>query len=206
MTPTCTIPTCERPHKGRDLCDMHLQRLRRTGTTDSPVKTLAQRFWEKVDRNGPTLRPDLGPCWLWTGATNEHGYGVMRPTGRRTGPTVKAHRVSAELAGLYVADRMVLHSCDNPPCVKPTHLRPGDAAENADDMVKRGRTARGSRRPQSKLTEDQVVVIRARAAAGEAHRIIAADYGVTRSTISYVTRKGWKHVPPEPAITGEVAA
>lgn len=33
---TCTVPGCSRPHKGRGLCDMHIQRLRRTGTTDSP--------------------------------------------------------------------------------------------------------------------------------------------------------------------------
>src|SRR6266478_3004291 len=42
---------------------------------DNQVK----RFWSKVDKSGsaPTARPDLGPCWLWTGHTNGKGYGQL---------------------------------------------------------------------------------------------------------------------------------
>lgn len=41
--------------------------------------TLEERFWSKVDRNGPVPehRPDLGPCWLWTAYVDAHGYGVF---------------------------------------------------------------------------------------------------------------------------------
>ena len=55
--------------------------------------SLESRFWPKVRKLGPD------DCWPWLAATNEHGYGVMRPEGRRTGPTVKAHRVAALLDG-----------------------------------------------------------------------------------------------------------
>ncbi|MGW2089627.1 helix-turn-helix domain-containing protein [Streptomyces sp. NPDC001880] len=168
--------------------------MKRTGTTDAPKRlTLAERFWAKVDRRGPD------ECWLWTAALNEHGYGVMRPEGRRHGPTVKAHRVSLQLAGVDIEGLYVLHSCDNPPCVNPAHLSAGSPADNAADMVSKGRQARGSRRGNNKLTEAQIPEIRARAAAGELQKVLAAEYGVSRPSISrVVNRHGWHHVPDEP--------
>ncbi|MFD8144760.1 HNH endonuclease [Streptomyces sp. NPDC059708] len=186
----CGVTGCQRPHRRNGLCDTHDQRMKRTGTTDDPPKqTLADRFWAKVDRNGP------GDCWLWTAATNEHGYGVMRPTGQRSGPTVKAHRVSLTLSGVDVEGFVVLHACDNPPCVNPAHLSVGTKADNSADMVSRDRHARGSRSGTSKLTEQQVLEIRARCAAGELHRALAVEYGVSRVAITnIVTRKTWRHV------------
>jgi len=172
---------------------MHDQRLKRTGTTDDPPrKTFTDRFWEKVDRRG------ADDCWEWTAALNEHGYGVMRPEGRRTGPTIKAHRVSLSLAGVDIDGLVIRHSCDNPPCVNPAHLSVGTKADNSADMVARGRSPRGSRSGASKLTERQVAEIRARQAAGELHRVLAADYGVSRATITnIVTGRTWRHVTGE---------
>lgn len=191
----CVIAYCGQPHKGWGLCDKHHQRIKRTGTTVDWQQSLADRFWSKVDKRTP------GDCWPWTGATNEHGYGVMRPEGRRSGPTVKAHRVALQLAGLDIEGLLIRHSCDNPPCVNPAHLSAGTHMDNAADMVSRGRSARGSRSGAAKLTEDQVLEIRARVADGELQRVIAADYGVARSTISRIANgHGWTHVPPELAV------
>ena len=192
-TRVCSVADCGKPHRRNGLCDTHDQRMKRTGTTDAPArKTLADRFWEKVDRRSPD------ECWPWTAATNEHGYGVMRPMGRRSGPTIKAHRVSLMLAGVEVGDLVVRHSCDNPPCVNPAHLSVGTKADNSADMVSRDRHARGSRSGTSKLTERQVVEIRARQAAGELHRVLAAEYGVSRTTITQiVSGKTWRHVSGE---------
>ncbi|WP_328336805.1 hypothetical protein [Streptomyces violaceus] len=189
-TRACSVARCDRPHRRNGLCDMHDQRMKRTGTTDDPArKTLADRFWEKVDRGGPD------DCWEWTAAVNEHGYGVMRPEGRRTGPGIKAHRVSLMLAGVDVDSLVVRHSCDNPPCVNPAHLSTGTKADNSADMVARGRSPRGSRSGASKLTERQVAEIRVRQAAGELHRVLAAEYGISRVTITnIVTGKTWRHV------------
>jgi hypothetical protein len=186
----CDLDGCERVHKGHGLCELHLERLKRTGTTDDPpAQTLADRFWSKVDKRGPD------ECWLWTAVVNEHGYGVMRPEGQRHGPTVKAHRVSLMLADADIEGRYVLHSCDNRRCVNPAHLSAGDHRENVADMVGRQRQARGSRNGEAKLTEQQVAEIRARAGRGELHRILAAEYGVSRPTISrVVNRGGWRHV------------
>lgn len=153
--------------------------------------TFEQRFWAKVDRRGPD------ECWPWKAAFNEHGYGVMRPdTTRRNGPTVKAHRVSAQLAGMQIDGMKVLHSCDNPPCVNPAHLRPGTMKENSADMVGRGRNQRGSEKVEAKLTEADVQEIRRRVRAGEMQRLIAADFGVSQGTISDIKRgRSWRHLP-----------
>lgn len=204
-SPSCGVETCERRVRRNGLCEMHDQRLKRTGTTDDPPKkTLADRFWEKVDRRG------ADDCWEWTAARNEHGYGVMRPVGRRSGPTVKAHRVSLMLADVGIDGLVIRHSCDNPPCVNPAHLSVGTKADNSADMVSRDRHARGSRSGASKLHERQVLEIRARAASGELHRLIAADYGVSRVTITnIVTRHTWRHLPaddPPQDIGPELAA
>lgn len=189
----CTVPGCDRVHKGRGLCDMHIQRLRRTGTTDSPVKTLAERFWPKVNKNGPVVKPELGRCWVWTAATKEGGYGVIRPEGQRSGPTLKAHRASLMLAGVDIEGLVVRHRCDNPPCVNPSHLETGEQFDNVTDMVRRRRVAKGEAR--SRLSNNDVRSIRRRAAAGERHQDIATAYGISRPNVSnIVSRKTWRHV------------
>lgn len=161
--------------------------------------TLESRFWAKVSRRGPD------DCWPWTGATNEHGYGVMRPEGQRHGPSVKAHRVSAELAGMDIAGRFVLHSCDNRPCVNPAHLHPGNAAENSAEMVDRDRSIHGTRNPNARLTETTAAEVKALLAEGYRHRDIAAVYGVNRATVSMVAcGRTWRRVPT-PAVTPPAA-
>lgn len=198
----CSIPDCSRPHKGHGLCNMHLIRQRNTGTTDSFIRSQEDRFWEKVNKRGsvPAGRPELGRCWEWTAATNDHGYGVLRPAGQRSGPNVKAHRYSAELAGMDIDGRHVLHSCDNPPCVNPAHLRPGTDAANMADAKERDRIPLGSERANARLVESQVSEIKQRLAAGERQKDMAPDYGVCPGTIGAIARGvTWRHVTPPAA-------
>lgn len=152
--------------------------------------TLESRFWSKVEV-GP---PD--ECWLWTAALNEHGYGVMRPEGQRTGPTAKAHRVSWEIAHGEIPDGLaVLHRCDNPPCVNPQHLFLGTQADNVTDMHAKGRGNIGSANGQASLTERDVIEIRNRVARGERQKDLCAEFGITKGTMSHlVSGKTWAHV------------
>lgn len=94
-------------------------------------KTLEERFWEKVDASaGPSK------CWLWTAYKDDLGYGRISLNG-----TAKlSHRVSYEINGGQIPEGMlILHSCDNPPCCNPAHLRPGTLADNQRDMITRKR-------------------------------------------------------------------
>lgn len=76
------------------------------------MKTLEERFWEKVDKSGD--------CWLWT-ASLCNGYGELR---MRSGRRLYAHRLSWELAnGPILSDLEVDHRCHVRRCVRPDHLR-----------------------------------------------------------------------------------
>lgn len=107
--------------------------------------TTEERFWAKVNRDGPVMRPDLGPCWEWTAACMGSGYGSFRDA---DGRYVPAHRFSWELVnGPTPAGLLALHKCDYKPCVNPDHVYAGTAQDNSHDMVRRGRSTIGRPRP-----------------------------------------------------------
>lgn len=99
-------------------------------------RPLEDRFYRKV---AVDLR-DEGACWKWLGAKDTKGYGQLRVDGRNK----LATHVSLELNGLprpfYGA--FALHSCDNPECTNPKHLRWGTQKENMQDAANRGRADR----------------------------------------------------------------
>ena len=79
------------------------------------------RFWPKVDKNGPVpkQRLELGACWLWLAARNGDGYGEFSVGGK----IVRAHRFSYELLFGTIPDDLVTdHLCLNRACVNPYHL------------------------------------------------------------------------------------
>lgn len=89
------------------------------------------RFWVKVDKNGPVPdhRPDLGPCWIWTGARIKNDYGQFYVGGK---PRTKlAHRFSYEISLGPIPDGLSIdHLCRNHSCVNPLHLEPVTHAVN----------------------------------------------------------------------------
>lgn len=90
--------------------------------------TFYEWFW------GQTLEPIDSECWEWQRGHGQAGYG-------RCG-TLHAHRVAWTLVHGDIPDTLwVLHHCDNPPCVRPTHLFLGTAADNTLDMIQKGRHA-----------------------------------------------------------------
>lgn len=147
------------------------------------------RFWAYANR-GPA-----DACWEWTGARHERGYGVLTVrNGPRHKKLLKAHRISWQMANGRPPRLPILHSCDNPPCVNPAHLREGTIQQNHDDAVARGRTLPGERNGRARLTAKQVAAIRADPASS---LTLAPRYGVAASTIRYARRREtWMNSPP----------
>lgn len=140
-------------------------------------------------------------CWLWTGdksGPSRYGSWVLskdrRSDGRYRKTRIYAHRLSWELhRGEIPAGMRVLHRCDIPLCVNPAHLFLGTPADNSQDMVAKGRQARGMKKSRSGLKDNDISDIRASAETGA---VLADRYGVSFQTISEIRlRKTWRHIP-----------
>ena len=158
---------------------------------------LGDRFWAKVQVASNE------ECWPWIGARYISGYGKLY-TGRdqRGGVVcVRAHRLSWELhhARPIPPGMGVLHSCDNPPCVNPQHLRIGTGADNVADRSARGRNRDqyGEANSNVRLTEAQVRAILSERTSGDppSQQRIAARYGVSQAQISRILRgESWAYL------------
>jgi hypothetical protein len=178
-------------------------------TTDS------ERFYTKVgsvNSNG---------CRLWLGsiAIDRGGYGMIG-TGSRAEGTFqnrRANRFALELAlGRPLRSGMfALHTCDITACVctdgdgtyeingifrsRRGHLWEGTCEDNVADRTNKYRSATGDKnggqKRLSKLSSDQVFLIRSKHAAGKSYQELADEFGVCYGTIYYIVlRKSWRHI------------
>jgi endogenous inhibitor of DNA gyrase (YacG/DUF329 family) len=154
--------------------------------THGDVKT---RLLSKI-----TIDPKTN-CWVYNGAK-------QHPAGYRTinidGKIIQAHRASYEAhVRKLQPSEIILHLCDNPPCINPTHLRAGSHFDNVQDMVSKGRGAKGEQRSKLYTTED-IIKIRQLHKTGEYnYKQLSELFGGSRTQIySIVLRRSWKHVPP----------
>ena len=109
-------------------------------------------FWLRVEKRG------ADECWPWLGRCSPSGYGRARWLAK----SEYAHRVAYRLAvGPIADDLFVIHSCDNPPCCNPLHLRLATAGENMRDRDRKGRSRYGPNAPRLKLSLTEVVRLRA---------------------------------------------
>lgn len=144
-----------------------------------------ERFWSKVDKRSDE------ECWRWLGSQagknykNGNGYGQFPIKRNRN---IGAHRMSAMLKyGMFHKSTVVMHTCDNPPCVNPNHLRLGTHKMNMEDMVAKGRKSYlfGEENPNAVLTDKQVEEIRNRYVKGNRWRPsnreeLAKEYGISK--------------------------
>jgi hypothetical protein len=108
-----------------------------------------------------------------------------------------AHRTMWRLVIGPIPDALcVLHRCDNPPCVNPSHLFLGTNLDNRRDSIQKGRAPKGDAIHSCKLAPEIVRAIRASyKAGGETHRSIGQRYGVDHTTVGDILRgETWQHV------------
>ena len=150
-------------------------------------KTLAQRFWEKVDVKGKD------DCWMWNAYVDSDGYGQFRYYDRQQ----KAHRSAWILTHGEIPEGMfVCHHCDTPSCVNPAHLFIGTHQDNVDDQYNKGRGNFGERHGRSKLTEQEVLLIRDLYDNGCYTQEELSDmYHISRGQIGAIVRKeSWAYL------------
>ena len=154
------------------------------------------RFWVRVEK---TRR-----CWWWKPTKKSNTRGIFCAAGHRYQSSVYSwilHNGPIR-NGLYV-----LHTCDNPACVRPDHLFLGTQKENLQDCLKKGRFNHGSRgsrgelHPLARLSESDVREIRRRYVKGTGRYNrgnslqLSREYGVCTAEILQIA-KGirWSHL------------
>ena len=160
---------------------------------------LKDRFWAKVNKNGPSQPHcmELGNCWEWTAALDGRGYGVIQNGGRGE-PLQRAHRVAFFLEYGRWPEPCALHKCDNRACVRIDHIFEGTKKDNAIDTHSKGRANlnpnRGERHHNAKLTEAQVVKLKEELRTDKRQRILAAEYGISRRNVQAIKYgESWTH-------------
>jgi len=137
--------------------------------------------------------PETG-CHIWTGPVSRADGGGYGQLSANHSPRL-AHRAIYEYYTGRKLDTTVAlcHKCDNRVCVNPAHLFEGTLADNVEDMVKKGRQAKGTENGGNKLTEAQVLEIRRLLKETNLKQIeISNRFNVNRSTIYLIaTGKKW---------------
>ena len=184
MAKKCLL--CKGPFYSRNLCQLCYMKELRSGRLENYPRIVTPISIETRVKKTKT-------CWLWTGDHTSYGYGVVASGTGATRKRTQAHRyVYKLLVGPIPKGKIVMHTCDNPPCVNPKHLKLGTTAENQLDMQSKKRSPRGLRHWNGRLTDEQIKAIRK---SKESQAALASKYRVHQSHISrIVSRKSRVHV------------
>lgn len=174
--------------------------------TDELFRKRAERKMERWTSKS------LAGCWTWIGAKTRRGYGQVslsmpaNDAGRRSTKNVAilAHRLSFALYIGNPGEKHVLHACDNPCCVNPSHLSLGTHQDNMRDMVAKGRHRNGFKcygdaSASAKYTNDDALRVAALFRQGKSNSEITKATGFKNYFVANVTSgRAWTTVTELP--------
>lgn len=178
----CSVDECDGSHYAKGYCRNHYNRFKRYNDPLGGTPQGEPLAW--LYENITICTPD--ECLLWPYGAS-HSYGMVKFQGK----VRNAHRVSLIIqTGLDPQYLDAAHGpCHSPSCVNPHHLSWKTRSENLIDRVRDGTHHRGERSRVAKLTESQVLAIRADE---RRHKLIAANYGISTPYVSGIKhRKNW---------------
>lgn len=190
----CSFDGCSKEAAAKGLCPAHRAQ-QKQGKTLRPLQvqyhglTEYERFLKWTNVLGPN------ECWEWKGSRHQSRWHGQWRNG--IGEIELAHRAAWRMMrGPIPTDMFVLHKCDNPICVNPSHLFLGSQSDNAKDMWAKRRanpkSSIGEKHGNSKLTADLVRDIRS---SKEAGNVLAVRLGISNATICDIRkRRTWKHI------------
>lgn len=157
--------------------------------TSLPPMGWEDRFWAKVWKTSS--------CWLWTAAQDRDGYGWFKKDRKQ----VYAHRIAWLIEYGEDPTLFVLHRCDTPSCVRPSHLFLGTNTDNIRDASRKGRLATGDRNGSKKFSLKGELSPASRISDVEAYEIcvryleegitqqqLADEYGISNQQVSNIVR------------------
>ncbi len=187
----CSIPDCGKSGKlRRGWCEAHHSRWRRHGDpfAGGPLspRHQAQRFFRET-----VLTYEGNECLAWPFWCDENGRGKVRWDGW---DQIVSRLVCEMVKGPPpTPEHQAAHSCGRGHlgCVTKGHVSWKTPVENNADKIAHGTHTRGEDHSVAKLTEAQVIEIRALRGA-KSQRLIAEQFGVTQSQVCQIhTRKSW---------------
>lgn len=186
VTPAAPDHQHPRLHEGTSMAEGHnTHRPRSLQVLNDRREVFLPALLARISKNGAS------GCWLWTGQ-QASGYGVLS-LGSHRPKRCRAHRATYTLLVGPIPDGLhVLHRCDIPLCVNPSHLFLGTNQDNVNDMVAKRRHRSmfkrkiGDAHPQAKLSSADVVEIRRLSSEGVTKPVLAVQFGVSVHTISAI--------------------
>jgi len=171
-----------------------------TPLTNVENEYLKDLFIKKINKASGIFRNGLpDECHIWIGSKEKWGHGLFQLDLCKKLGILKAHRLAMYFFKneeyMKKEEQNVLHSCDEPSCCNPNHLRMGTDAENVEDMDSRGRRTilKGSSNGFAKFDDDQINQIKELRKSGQTYPQIAERFSCSRRTIERIClgKKGY---------------
>lgn len=182
----CSIPDCANPYRSKGWCEKHYRRWRKHGgplAGGTSPRGEARRFFEEI-----VLAYEGDECLPWPYAKDAAGYGKIRFDGRlHTVSRLVCERVNGPPP---TPEHEAAHSCGkgHEACCTKRHLSWKTHLANIADTIAHGTRARGDRQGSSKLTEVDVIQIRALAGTMP-QRKLAERFGINQVQVSRIHRR-----------------